>query len=58
MVLMPLRASCSFQRDVSLYATPSNNHGCLNAPQGFMLIPTDMYNDMNEYLDNEFGNRS
>ena len=39
-VLMPLRASCSFQpprmkADYGLY-----KHTRLNAPQGFMLIPT------------------
>ena len=40
-VLMPLRASCSFQRNQAL---TSSTHYLLslNAPQGFMLIPTSI----------------
>ena len=39
-VLMPLRASCSFQR-LSVSLTVRNASNGLNAPQGFMLIPTN-----------------
>ena len=38
-VLMPLRASCSFQRRKARCVCVKVGHG-LNAPQGFMLIPT------------------
>ena len=39
LVLMPLRASCSFQRETSVQVNIAVGEG-LNAPQGFMLIPT------------------
>ena len=39
---MPLRASCSFQLIISASATDAVSRG-LNAPQGFMLIPTMKY---------------
>ena len=38
-VLMPLRASCSFQPTETNYIDAFYDEG-LNAPQGFMLIPT------------------
>ena len=38
-VLMPLRASCSFQ-PLKIYFSPATQDTRLNAPQGFMLIPT------------------
>ena len=39
LVLMPLRASCSFQQNNFGAVVEVCNLG-LNAPQGFMLIPT------------------